>query len=134
MTSVVRVWSPAVLLMAAIFMFSSLPDVPGPPGGISDKTAHVIVYAALGILMVRALADGCWCRVTGRSVASAIVLAVLYGVTDEYHQSFVDGRVADVADVMADAAGACSGGAVVWAWSIVFSTTNQSDQRPHDDV
>ena len=121
-----KVWGPAVLLMAAIFGFSAQSNLPAPPGGISDVSAHAIVYAGLGVLMLRALSNARWSGVTPRSVAVAIALTVLYGVSDESHQSFVDGRFAEARDVIADALGACSGAAAVWVWSIVFS----SDQRP----
>ena len=109
MTRALWVWCPVVLLMAVIFVLSSLPDMPAPPGGLSDVSAHAIVYAELGILMARALADARRRGVTGRTIAGAIVVTALYGVTDEYHQSFVAGRFADVRDVVADAVGACTG-------------------------
>lgn len=129
MTHALWVWGPAVLLMMGIFVVSSLPDIPAPPGGLSDVSAHAIVYAGLGILMVRALAGARRSGVTAWSLVGAIALTTLYGVTDEYHQSFVDGRFSEGRDVMADAVGALSGAAAVWAWSIVFST----DERLHDD-
>ena len=126
MSHILWVWGPAVLLMAVIFGLSAQPDLPAPPGGMSDVSAHAIVYAGLGVLMLRALSNARWSGVTPRSVAVAIALTVLYGVSDEYHQSFVVGRFAEIRDVIADAVGACGGAAAVWAWSIVFS----SDQRP----
>ena len=36
----------------------------------------------------------------------ALVLAVLYGATDEFHQSFVPGRDMSVSDLMVDLIGA----------------------------
>ena len=121
MTHVLWVWGPAAALMAVIFALSSLSEIPAPPGGLSDVSVHGIVYAALGILMVRALAGARWRGVTTRTVVGAVVLTILYGTTDEYHQSFVEGRFSEVRDVVADAVGACSGAGAVWAWSIVFS-------------
>ena len=47
--------------------------------------------------------------------ALAAALAAVYGVSDELHQSFVPGRTADGADVVADAVGAVLGaGAGTW--------------------
>ncbi len=42
----------------------------------------------------------------------ALVIAVIYGLSDEFHQSFVPGRNADLLDVITDAAGAAAG---LWA-------------------
>ncbi|HSH41142.1 MAG TPA: VanZ family protein, partial [Arenicellales bacterium] len=39
----------------------------------------------------------------------ALGLAVLYGISDEWHQSFVPGREPDVLDVLADGVGAAVG-------------------------
>ena len=131
MTRPAMVWGPAVLLMVLIFGFSSLRDVPVPLGGTRDVAAHAIIYGGLGILMVRALAGAQRRGVTPRTMASALVLTALYGLTDEYHQSFVPGRFADFRDVLADVVGAGIGTGLVWAWSIVSS---MGDQKRHDDV
>ena len=40
------------------------------------------------------------------------VLALVYGCTDEYHQSFVEGRDSSVLDLVADLTGGLIGGAV----------------------
>ena len=109
MTHLLWVWGPAAVLMAVIFGLSSISDIPAPPGGLSDVSVHAIVYAALGVLMVRALADARWRGVTARTVVAAVALAIVYGATDEYHQSFVEGRFADARDLLADAVGACTG-------------------------
>jgi VanZ family protein len=46
----------------------------------------------------------------GRAVAAGAWLAVVaFGISDEWHQSFVPGRSADVLDVLADAAGGALG-------------------------
>lgn len=44
-----------------------------------------------------------------------VVLVVLYGLLDEFHQYFVPGRTVDIYDALADAAGALLG-----AWSMYF--------------
>ncbi len=91
----------AVAWMAVIFGLSSLPgsSVPGKYGTL----AHFVVYAVLGALLVLALprSDRPWA-----AVATAVAIASLYGITDEFHQSFVPGRVPDVADWAVDTAGA----------------------------
>jgi VanZ family protein len=133
-THAVWVWGPAVFLMIAIFVFSSFSEVPVPLGGSSDLTVHGVVYALLGILMVRGLARGSWRGVTTNTLSVAVLLTIFYGFTDEYHQSFVPGRVADIRDVIADAFGACSGAVGVWLWGIVFLDKREEEKRYKDDI
>ena len=79
------------------------------------KSAHIIAYFILGILMYRAL------RITirrwrTRTVASfALLSCSLYAVTDEIHQLFVPGRSGERRDVMIDSIAALVGvGLCVW--------------------
>jgi VanZ family protein len=103
-------WGPVLAHMAFIFFLSSITKVGDLPGRMSDKAAHFLVYGLLGFLIVRALSGGSLTGMTAMRAITAVVLAGLYGVTDEIHQSFVPGRNPDVLDVVADTLGA--GGAV----------------------
>src|SRR5262245_36462838 len=94
--------------MTVIFIASSIPDVPPLPGGMSDTSGHSLGYAILGALLLRALAGGRMRGVTWRTALATVVLATLYGVSDEFHQSFVPHRTPDVYDVLADAIGAAA--------------------------
>ena len=118
---VCRAWGPAVLLMVLIFVSSSLPNPPDAPGGLSDVGAHAIVYGVLAVLILRGLANARWRDVTFALGWVAVVLSGLYGASDEFHQSFVENRVADVNDLIADILGAFVGIALVWGWGIVLS-------------
>lgn len=109
------IWIVAALAWAAvIFALSSLPatdirlDLPNVPG--LDKVAHVVLFGILAALLAQAL------RGAGevRSIVLAVVLASAYGVTDEWHQSSVPGRDADVYDWGADTIGAVLFGLGVW--------------------
>ena len=95
--------------MGLIFFASSLSDPGAPPGGISDKAAHFLIYGGLGGALVRALAGGRPAAMGPRRILFAVVLATLYRVTDEIHQYFVPPRTPDILDVAADAAGALAG-------------------------
>jgi VanZ family protein len=119
LTSRLGLWAPVVAYMAAIFALSSATYVPSAPGGLSDKEAHGLVYAGLAAVLARALAGGAWTRLTPRVVAVAWLVAVLYGVSDEWHQSFVSGRTSDLLDVAADASGASLAAVVLWACGII---------------
>ena len=86
---------------AVIFAFSSVPSL-GTDLGTWDlilrKAAHLAEYAILGALLARAT----------RSPVVAVALAGLYAVSDEVHQTFVDGRVGAPLDVAIDTLGARS--------------------------
>ena len=114
----VGLWGPVVAYMAAIFYVSSLHQAPLPPG-LPDKPAHAFGYTGLGFLIGRALAGGIPPRIGLRGVCVGLVLAVAYAFSDEYHQSFVSGREADIADVYADAVGSAAALVACWAWGII---------------
>ena len=99
-------WAPVVFLMAAIFVASSIPDLGGLPGGMSDKSGHGLAYALLGAALLRDLAHGRLRGVTWPRAAAAVALTTLYGASDELHQWFVPGRSPDALDVFADFLGA----------------------------
>ena len=105
--------------MAVIFFVSSL-EQPPLPAGVSDKPAHAFGYFGLGMVIARALAGGLPPRITLRQALLGLVLASLYGVTDEVHQHFVPGRTADIADWYSDSIGSALGLFGCWAWSIIF--------------
>jgi VanZ family protein len=68
------------------------------------KCAHVMEYAILSALLLRALRQH---LLAARSVA--FVLAALYAVLDEFHQSFVLSRTGSLWDVVTDCIGAILG-------------------------
>ena len=122
-------WGPVVLLMTAIFIASSIPDIGQLPGGMSDKSGHSIAYGVLGGLLLRALAAGRLRGITWRAASTAVLAAVLYGMSDEWHQSFVPGRTADRYDILADGIGAAVAVAAGWLaaaaqrWGILDSSS-----------
>jgi VanZ family protein len=104
--------------MAGIFVASSVPDPP-MPARVSDVSLHGVAYFGLTLLLIRALAADQWRGVTAVTLAAAWAVAVTYGVTDEWHQSFVPNRQADVRDAIANAVGAFGATVVVGAWGII---------------
>lgn len=104
--------------MAAIFYVSSLSE-PRLPPGFGDKPSHSLAYMGLAITIARALAGGLPARVGVGTAVAAVLLTIAYGMTDEFHQSFVPGRSAEVHDLYADAIGAIAGTAACWAWGII---------------
>lgn len=76
------------------------------------KLAHFTEYAILGTLYIQALRA--WDRNDRERLWLIIstALCFIYAATDEFHQSFTDGRGPSVRDVFIDAAGGFFGGAV----------------------
>jgi VanZ family protein len=99
-------WVPPLALMAAIFALSAQPDLSSGLGvvdAIGRKIVHAAEYALLCFLWWRALART---RARPWAVVLAFAVAVAYSATDEYHQSFVEGRNGSPLDVAIDAVGA----------------------------
>ncbi|HEV2066983.1 MAG TPA: VanZ family protein, partial [Thermomicrobiales bacterium] len=104
----------ALLWMGAIFALSARSTVPVPPGLTTELTSiagHFCAYAALSALL--------WWAIEPRAMPArqrmvlALAVAVLYGLTDEWHQSFVPGRDASLLDIVVDGIGALCGLALV---------------------
>ena len=105
---------PPLIWMAVIFVLS---------GQASDeidrawwdvalrKVAHVTEYAVLTGLWWRAL------RALGvsRPLVGAVAIALLYAASDEFHQTFVDGRTGTPVDVMIDAIGMMIAALLIYA-------------------
>jgi VanZ family protein len=100
-------WAPVAAWMAIVFYVSSLSRL-GMAERVSDWISHPIEYGIGAFLLCRAL-SGPGQALRATAAAGAVVLATLYGVTDEYHQSFVPGRHADAVDVAKDFLGATAG-------------------------
>ncbi len=100
-------WIPALVMMTAIFMLSALPASKVPTFGPYDvyfkKIGHAIGYGLLGVSYYYALPTR-----LPRFVrwSMALGLSLGFALTDEFHQSFVNGRTASVRDVAIDAMGA----------------------------
>jgi VanZ family protein len=107
----VGLWLPPLAWMALLFAASSRSDVPAA-SALPDWLTHGLAYLALGVLLARALAGGLGAPLGPRQALLAVLLATAYGVSDEYHQSFVPGRQADPYDVLKDCAGASVGAAL----------------------
>lgn len=99
-----------LLYMALIFRLSAKPAIEVPPLFLhQDKVFHLCEYFGLAFLAAFATAAG----PTRRRFFIAFAVAAVYGITDEWHQSFVPGRDASVWDWVADTAGGWLG---AWAY------------------
>ncbi len=102
-----------ILWMALIFALSSqstLPATGGLPANLVAVAGHLVAYSVLAALIRLAIGGTEYNR---RADLLAIALATLYGVSDEFHQSFVPGRDASVFDLAVDLAAATLGTTLV---------------------
>ncbi len=101
-------WLTAVVWMGLIFYLSSIPSFPvdltDEGYDITSSIVHVVIYFVLAWLFIAALRSS-GVR-AGRAFFGGFLLAIVYGATDEWHQSFVIGREAHLSDWLLDVAGA----------------------------
>ncbi|MGA9532391.1 MAG: VanZ family protein [Anaerolineales bacterium] len=116
-------WLPALLMMAAIFTFSSMPASRLPFFGDLDflfkKSGHAIGYAMLGLAYYYALPSRLR---SGYRWAVALLMALLFALSDEFHQSFVKGRTSSLRDVGIDSVSA----AVALTFAALYSSNSSS--------
>lgn len=101
-------WAPVALLLGFEFYLSAqsgrnLPAF-GPwfPG--KDKVVHLLYFFLTGLCAVRAARFGeAWSR--SKTAVFLILTGLLWGCSDEIHQSYTPGRGVEVGDVLADTAG-----------------------------
>lgn len=107
-----ELWLPPLALMAAIFVLSAQPSLDSGLGladEIGRKVVHLGEYALLTFLWWRGLRTVMPAR---RAAVAALLVSLAYAASDEFHQSFVEGRSGSPADWAIDAAGA--GVAAAW--------------------
>ncbi len=120
-----KVWYPSLLIAIIIFIFSAssstdsnrqsgfivnaiaflFPDLKNADFLVTivRKGAHFTEYALLGYFTARAF------KLSKKSPLFSILACAIYAATDEFHQSFVSGRSAEIKDVLLDTAGASFG-------------------------
>ena len=111
-------WAPVVVWMGLIFYLSAQSQLPGLPAQWLDylvkHAGHFAGYGVLAVLYWRIARHGPW---NGRvALLISLACAILYGLSDEFHQSFVPRRDPSPVDLAIDAAGAVTAlGWVAWA-------------------
>jgi VanZ family protein len=101
-------FGPAVVVMAVIFLASSIPSAQMPHVGSWDvilkKGGHMTGYALLALSLVRGQGKTGW-----KAYLLVWIGCLLYAVSDEFHQSFVSGRNPAPTDVGIDLVGSFIG-------------------------
>jgi len=112
-------WLPPMLWAALIFTFSAMAVSKSSEIYWQDfvvkKTAHFIEYAVLSFWLYRALlAEGVG---KVRSGVYAVVLSIIFAISDEVHQSYTPGREPRIRDVVIDTIGA--GFSIYTIWKLL---------------
>jgi VanZ family protein len=112
-------WLPPILWAGFIFFVSSQPketfEKLGLSGLLLSIGGHLVVYFVLMSLLVLAFRFGSGVSPKWAYPLSFILIA-LYGLSDEFHQSFVPGRTATIADWFVDLVGAGIAWVVLLHW------------------
>jgi len=103
--------------MGLIFYLSSLTQPETPkiplPGNWQSLVGHLALYGVCASLIEASI----WAWVSEfrlRWALTAAATAAAYGVSDEYHQSFVAGRYGTVEDVLVNTVAAIAAAVVLW--------------------
>lgn len=114
-----KFWAPVVFWAGVIFWFSTRPVHQVSEFYWSDfivkKSAHLFEYSVLAILFYRALRNATKYP-QGKAVLTAFIFVVLYGISDELHQSFTPGREPTLRDIIIDGTGGGISLFLIWKY------------------
>ncbi len=106
--NIIKLWFPVFLWCALIYYLSSIPSLKSDFSSDIDfilrKIAHMTEYGILTLLLFRAYFKSNGFTIK-KSISFAIIFALTYAFTDEYHQLFVFGRQGSLNDVFIDGLG-----------------------------
>ena len=102
-----------ILLVAYMIVILSVSTLPGQsiPKALLltwDKLIHLIEYFIFGILAMKSMN-----RISSRMLLFVIPFGMVFGIMDEYLQSFISGRYSSGWDVLADTIGVMIGALLV---------------------
>jgi hypothetical protein len=113
-----RRFAPPLALMGVIFGLSATPDLNSGLGTVDLVGRKIIHMSEFGLLW------WLWWRGFGfRRPWTAAMVTVAYAATDEWHQTFVQGRHGTPVDIGIDAAG------VALAWGLVHARAARAASR-----
>ena len=72
---------------------------------IVRKTAHFVIYLILGILVINLFIE----YDIKHLILISLLVCILYSVSDEFHQLFIDGRSGEIRDILIDTIGSLVG-------------------------
>lgn len=103
---------PFILYLILIFVLSSIPGDSLPEVGfeLNDKFIHAGIYFIAFLLSYLSFANiEKPSFISKNPLAFSLILTILYGLSDEFHQALVPNRSAEVYDFLADVGGSILG-------------------------
>ena len=109
-------WLPVIFWCSLLFYLSSIPSLKAAQNPVHDEIirsgAHFVLYALGYFLFFRALNF----QKKKKNFWLPLILASLYGLSDEIHQLFVPTRTFQIRDLVIDFCGVVFGGWLIWQW------------------
>ena len=99
---------PAIIVMIAIFIFSSIPGSTINATGLGKESYHIDGH----FIMFMLLCFG-YFKAT-KNILLSLFLTFVYGVMDEFHQFFTPGRSVSSFDVFVDVCGGLVTSIILW--------------------
>lgn len=116
MLKLIKFWLPVAVWATIIFSFSNGPVPSASPifwqDFVAKKIAHMLEYGFFALLLYRAFKG--YGASTTKAGTLAVVVAALYGGSDEIHQIFTQGRESNIRDVVFDTIGATLSIYFIW--------------------
>lgn len=112
--------------LTIFFLSGQTISIPGPDFFFKDKILHAGAYGVMALLACAAFRTPKLPSVATRILA--VIFSSLYGISDEWHQSFVAGRIPSVGDWIADTLGAIL--AVLLFFPAIRLMTQACDSNP----
>jgi hypothetical protein len=114
---ILNFWLPVLLWAAVIFTFSNMKTHQASniywQEFIVKKTAHLVEYSIFYILIYRAILNTTNFN-KKKTAAFALIILVLYAISDEVHQSFTPGREPTIRDVLIDSTAGLLAWTAIW--------------------
>ena len=117
-STAVRALAP-LALMGLIFYLSGQEQVGPELPAFTRVIAHFSEYAVLAALWIWALVPA----LGRRGLIAAVAISVAYAASDEWHQSFVEGRDSDPVDFVVDCCG------IAFAAALSYGSARRAGSR-----
>lgn len=95
-----------------------------------DKAVHMILYAGFGFLLFYTVNNSSNPAFKNHAFLLVIIIGIIYGASDEFHQSFVPGRSASIWDLAADVLGVSIAQTIIFIKDKICIVYKNSSKRP----